>query len=306
MNKHVIKVEGSAARGAKASSALLRDLLDVLIEATRRMIRLRAEGRSTARGIDPDWLVEAADFELLGFDEGSTEIICETRSVGEIAPDAFVQTDMFSPVDTSKSGLGLLQQMLGDIQTGNLNCDGYDDKVLDKLEGFRRVFQHGVESISFDDGEGVCITPEDLKTYSEIRRSIPRPERVRVMGLLDLLTATQRGFQLKLHDDTIIRGRFQEEQREQFQELWNQQVIISGQAEFKPSGFVRHLQAERISIATEAHRIWAEQPRASQTSFESREFHHPRESKGGLAALVGKWPGDESDDEIDAQLRDLS
>lgn len=306
MNKHVIKLQGEAARGASASSALLRDLLDVLVDATRATIRLRAEGRSIARGTDPTWLIDAADFELLGFDEGSTEIVCEAKPVGEIAPQAFSQPDMFSPVDTSKSGLDLLEQMLADVQAGDLDSDRYDDKVLDILGGFRKVFGHGIDSVGFGAGRGVRVEPADLETFSELRRQIPSPERVRVTGLLDSFTASRRSFQLKLNDGAIIRGRFEEHQSERFQNLWNQQVLISGRAEFKPSGLVRHVQAERVEPATAAHRIWAEQPRASQTSFDAREFRRSQEAKGGLAALVGHWPGDESDEEIDAQLKKMS
>lgn len=306
MSRHVIKLEGEAARGAKASSAWLRDLLDVLVEATRRTIRLRAEGRSTARGTDPDWLVEAADFEVLGFREGSSEVICETRPVEEIAPEAFAQQDMFSFVDTSLSGLGLLEQTLADIKAGNLDSDGYDDKVLDTLRDFRKVFRHGIDAIGFGDGQGLRITREDIEIFSELRRSIPSPERVRVMGLLDMLTASRRAFQLQLPDESTVRGRFEEDQRDQFKEHWNQWVLVTGKAEFKPSGLVRHVKAERLEPATKRHRIWAEQPRASQTEFDSREFRQPPEKKGGLAALVGKWPGHETDEEIEEQLRKMS
>jgi hypothetical protein len=306
LSKHVIKLNGEGARGAKASSALLRDLLDVLVEATRSTIRLRAEGRSSVSGPDPDWLVEAADFEILGFEAGSTDVVCEARSVGDVAPDAFAQQNMFSAVDTSKSGLGLLEQALGDIQDRNLDSDLFDDKILNTLCGFRKVFGHGIDSIGFDGDAGVKVVPDDIENYSELRRSIPRPERVRVAGLLDSLTATRRAFQLKLSDGTTIRGRFEEDAREQFQELWNQQVLVTGQAEFKPSGFVRHIQAERIEPATERHQIWSEQPRASQTEFDTREFRRSQEHKEGLAALVGQWPGDETDEQIDAELRKLS
>lgn len=306
MNRHVIKLEGEAARGAKASSALLRNLLDVLVEATRATIRLRAEGRSSVRGPDPDWLVTAADFEIVGFEAGSTEIICDAPPVGEVAAEAFSQPDMFSPMDTSLSGLELLEQTIADIQAGDLDSDLYDDKVLDTLGGLRKVFARGITSIGFDGVQGVRVEPDDLETYSDLRKSIPSPERVRVVGLLDSLTATRRAFQLKLHDETTIRGRFDEDDRERFQALWDKKVLITGQAEFKPSGLVRHIQAERVVPATEAHQIWAEQPRASQTGFDAREFRRSREAKGGLAALVGKWPGDETDEELEAQLRELS
>lgn len=306
MSRHIIRLEGELAKGAKASSALLRDLLDVLVDATRRTIRLRTEGRSTARGADPDWLIDAADFEVLGFEEGSTKIICRARPVGEIAPHAFSQLDMFSPVDVSMSGLELLEQMIADVQASNLDSDSYDDRVLEELGGLRKVFGHGIDSIGFGDDGSLELTPADLDRFSELRRRIPGPERVRVMGLLDSLTATRRAFQLKLADGSTVRGRFEEPQEERFQELWNQHVLITGTADFKPSGLVRRVQTERLEPATDAHEIWAQQPRAFQTSFDPREFRRASQGKGGLAMLVGQWPGDESDEEIEDILRRMS
>ncbi len=36
------------------------------------------------------------------------------------------------------------------------------------------------------------------------------------------------------------------------------------------------------------------------------EFRKPQGPKSGLAAIIGKWPGDETDEEVDAALRELS
>jgi hypothetical protein len=285
---------------------LLRDLLGVLDEATRRTIRLRAEGRSTARGVDPEWLVESASFEVLGFEEGSTDIVCEATPLEQIAPEMFAQQDMFSPVDTRTSGLGLLEQTLEDIKSGNLDSDSYDDKVLDTLGDFRKVFAHGIDVVGFRNGTGVQVVPEDIETFATLRRSIPSPERVRVAGLLDSLVASRCAFQLKLADGSTIRGHFEEEATEKFRELWNEVVVVVGEAEFKPSGAVRNVEVERIAYAEARDELWSKMPRSTQTELVSQELRRPQTAEHGLAAVIEAWPGEESDDEVAAALEDLS
>lgn len=306
MTKHVIKVEGEAALGAKLSSALLRDLLDVLVDATRQTIRLRAEGRSTAPGTDPEWLIRAADFEVLGFEAGSTEIVCEAPPLETVAPEAFKQRDMFDPVDTQQTGFALFEEALSDVQRGRTDSDKYDDKVLETLDGLKKVFRQGVRALSLGDGGWTRIERDDLERYSDLRRSIPTAERVRVSGIVDSLTASRSGFVMQLDDEAAVRGRFDEQLRDDFQSLWGERAVVVGVADFKPSGAVRHVEAERVSKASERDSLWSKMPRATQTEFKSVDFRKPAASKGGLSALVGSWPGDEDDETVNEALRKLS
>ena len=131
-------------------------------------------------------------------------------------------------------------------------------------------------------------------------------ERVRVSGLLDSLTASRRAFTLKLEDGTNVRGRFEEDELERFKELWNQQVVIIGHADFKPSGTVRHVAVDRIGPAGEGDRIFSTQPTSSQMELTPQELRQAQTSGHGLGALVGQWPGEETDEEVEAELRKLS
>ena len=129
---------------------------------------------------------------------------------------------------------------------------------------------------------------------------------MRVSGVVDSLTASRNGFVIQLNDDSTVRGRFDDELRDDFQALWGERAVIVGVAEFKPSGAVRHVEAERVSEATERDKLWSKMPRATQTEFRPAGFRKPTESKGGLAALVGNWPGDEDDETVNEALRKLS
>ena len=56
MLKYSLRLLGPDARGARIGAGTLRAVLDVLTEGARGALRLRAEGRSAARGTVPEWL----------------------------------------------------------------------------------------------------------------------------------------------------------------------------------------------------------------------------------------------------------
>lgn len=47
-------------------------------------------------------------------------------------------------------------------------------------------------------------------------------------------------------------------------------------------------------------------PRATHRQFDQCPRCHPQQGPIGLAAIIGKWPGDETDEEIEAVLKEMS
>src|SRR5690606_24949142 len=105
MDKTAVRLVGPLARGARVSAPLLRDLLDTLVEGARRAVRLRLEGRSTARGASPSWLDEAVNFDVVGLEQGSTVVDIEAPSLEEALPKRFKQAEMFSACTPQRSAL---------------------------------------------------------------------------------------------------------------------------------------------------------------------------------------------------------
>jgi len=67
----------------------------VVLDATRGSLRLRVEGRSTARGNFPAWLRAATDFEVVGIEAGSTRsaIDCGAERLLHEAEGGIVSVD---------------------------------------------------------------------------------------------------------------------------------------------------------------------------------------------------------------------
>src|SRR5262245_13272261 len=152
MIRHTIKLAGPAAEGARVSAHVLRPLLDALVEAAQRSLRLRVEGRSNLQG-KAAWLDAATDIQLVGLRGGSTVLEWEAPSLGESAPEIFEQLPLwdFSP-RREQTALSLVEEALRDATRGNTESDLLDRNVLEAMTAFRRVLEHGLDAITFGEG----------------------------------------------------------------------------------------------------------------------------------------------------------
>lgn len=164
---------GPAARGVRIDAALLRDLLDVVVDGCQQVVRLNVEGRSIAHGKPPAWLERAATFELVGLHEGPTVLVVEAPSLAEAAPEHFGQPDLFRAFDLTRSCLDLFEESVRDAIAGRADSDAYDDGLLRTFEAFSRVLRHGVEAVEFGGGPPIRIDRGRVEAFERLRRAIP-------------------------------------------------------------------------------------------------------------------------------------
>lgn len=312
MNGRIIKLRGDI-RGDEPRASVLRELLDVLVDATRQSIRLRVEGRSRAGGTDPQWLIDAAEFRLVELRKGSMELEYTAEPLHRAAPDRFVQRSFeFMPIDHDKTGVDLLQETLHDILRADRDSDLYDEKLLETLgKGWKRVFSLGIDTVEFGGKAPLTFSAEDIETFKVLKRSIPKPEMARVAGVLDTVTASSRSFVLRIADGGALRGTFDEAQFDQIKAALNESVVISGQVEFKPSGSARRIIATSVEPveSPEDESVWQALPISTYKPLSRSEYVRPAQDPGqenGLAALVGRLRGDETEEEFQEAIKELS
>lgn len=310
MTTYTLKLAGPAASGTRISGTLVRDLFDLLVDAVEQAVSLRVEGRSTGRGKPPAWLARAAQFHLVGIGAGSTEVRLEAEGLAEAAPERFGQLELFSELDPRESCLDLFSAALTDVVDGKRDSDLYDDRLLHTLEGFERVFQHGILQVDWVGNRMLRLDQERMERLRRLARSIPRDRAVVLAGKLDHLKHTERAFTLLVPDGTGVRGVLGDElDLEPLRELWGKPARVSGSAKFRPSGEVLRIEANVVRPAGEDEMaLWSAVPRPLLEPEEppGPVVRRPQGPSSGVAAIFGQWPGDESDEEIEAALRGLS
>lgn len=312
MLNYTLLLHGFEGAGEGLPGALLRDLLDAVDRGAKGAVRLRLEGRSSAKGgFPPAWVNDAAAFRMTGFHRGTPGVELRIPTLLEALPQKFAQADLFPPVDSTDSALTLMGRSLGEALSGNEESDAYDPPLLRSFEEFREVFRHGVEAVEIRNGRvdtpSLTVTPEGIRTVQRLHRQTPRSQRVRVAGKVDAIRHSDRAFTLVLDSGEQIRGVLAEGEPEVLAPFFGQVAVVSGVAQFRPSGSLLRVDADLLETGTDQDlELWSETPRPLFAPTDDRDLRRPQGPRSGINALIGSWPGDETDDEIFAMLEEMS
>jgi hypothetical protein len=312
MLNYTILLHGLRSTGPGLPGALLRDLLDAVDRGARGAVRLRLEGRSSARGgFPPAWVSEAASFEMAGFHAGAPGIELRIRTLAEALPGRFAQEELFPPVDPSASAITLMSLSLGDALAGEADSDAYDPPLLRTFEEFREVFRHGVDAVEIHNGRAgspaIRVTPQGLGIIDGLHRQTPRARRVRVAGKVDAIRHSDRAFTLILGSGEQIRGVLADGDPESLAPFFGRVAVVSGTAQFRPSGTLLRVDADLLEPGDAPDLLlWSQAPKPLLGGTELGQLRRPQGSRTGINAVIGSWPGEETDDEIFALLEEIS
>lgn len=128
---------------------------------------------------------------------------------------------------------------------------------------------------------------------------------MRLAGQLDTIRHSDRTFTLKLKSGVTLRGVAKGVPAETMAGLFGKAATVSATAVFRPSGKVLRLKADHIEPAGDDFSLWSVEPRPLWAATEP-SLRQPRGPRSDLNAIVGRWPGDESEAEIAAALEELS
>lgn len=306
--KHHLSLKGPGTKGNRISAFLLKDLLDVLADGTKGAIRLRIDGRSVARGADPVWLQRAADFDILGLHPGSTVIEIEALPLCEAAPEKFAQQNLFRTLNTSDSAFKVFEQSFEDAITGQADSELFDDALLNSYARLSHLFADGIDSFEITtdsrDARKVVVTSGDIENVKKLRRETPASQATRIAGQIDLIRYSDRMFELVLTSGERLRGVAPAEYNtSELANLWGRSVIVVGKAVFRPSGSILRIEASKIEPATGDTALWSKAPRARKHMIQQRELHRTQTEHSGLNKIWGKWPGDETEDQVRQALQ---
>jgi hypothetical protein len=134
-----------------------------------------------------------------------------------------------------------------------------------------------------------------------------RFQRVRIAGKVDEIRYSDRAFTLILQSGEQIRGVLAEGEPEALTPFFGKLAVVDGVAQFRPSGSVLHLDAALLQPASEQDlALWSETPRPLFAPLDLRELMRPQRPTTGINAIIGAWPGDETDEEIFRMLEEMS
>lgn len=307
MKTHIVKMEGPSATGQEVSAKILRNVLSILLEGGKRAVKLKVHGKSVSRGAQPNWLESISDFKV-EIKTGSTILEIHQGSLQEICPEEFKQTDLFREIAFSDTSLDFFNNALYAAINADEESDLYDKAILELFNEFNSVFDFGVDTISFNGVEGLYINRERVSRIKALEEKIPASQAVKIAGKLDQIKYSDRSFILTSGDGSSnIKGIAEGISTNELQTYWSKNVVVSGTAYFKASGKPQRIEAYKISLASDDDlSIWNEVPKPILGNLYPGEFRQFQNPRSGINAIIGKWPGDESDEAMNSALGSLS
>lgn len=269
---------------------------------------MRTQGRSSARGPTPQWIEAAADYTV-ELKPGSTVLELEVPTLFEAAPETFEQSELFPEIDPDRSSFDYLSESLAAAAVeGDKDSQLYDKGLLEVFRQLDGVFNAGATTIGFDDGYRMRLAREDIERLTVLESEIPEPQYVRVAGRLDTIRHSDRTFTILAPGlNQTVKGIAEAGAKADLQALWGKAVVVSGTAHFTPSGHILRIEADHIRAAAEGEEsLWGKIPRPVGRAVTTAELRREQGPRSGLNAVFGRWPGEESDEEILAVLDEIS
>lgn len=312
--EHTVTLKSVHHYGKSVPPGIMGDILKSLTEAAVRSVSMGFQGTSTAsRGRRPEWFSAATDFRYLGH-EGTDDTVLhfEAPLFGDAARDLYNQGEFWTTKPSAEdTGFDLLTDIIADVRAENEDSDRFDAGLLDKVMGVGRQLNGKFQEIWIAGRRHPRNRPAVVdERLTEIARRFrvrtPLPQRARVVGTLDMLRASTNSFGVVLENGQEVRGVLAEGGVEQFADLLKQEVLVLGKCVYRPSGRLLRLDAENVAPATGESKIWSRIPESSFARTDTAGLRKAQGPKSGLAAIIGQWPGDETDEEINAELAALS
>jgi len=138
---------------------------------------------------------------------------------------------------------------------------------------------------------------------TEVRR-ITR--QIKLCGTLDMLRVSTQGFGIRLQSGEEAPGVLVRGDVCDLKDLLNRRVTVYGRAVYRPSGRLLRIDADEIVPATDKDQFFARIPEVTPPNRNLKQRINQQATGRGIEAIIGKWPGDETDEQIYEVLDRLS
>ena len=121
-----------------------------------------------------------------------------------------------------------------------------------------------------------------------------------------MIEVSTQTFALELDTGERVRGVLQQGSVADAKMLIDQRVLVLGMAVYRPSGRLLRIDAESMSSGQDESPIWSKTPEPIRRTIHVSEVRQRQTARSGAAAIFGKWPGDETEEELLEALEKLS
>lgn len=316
MRRHALRLIGGPATELRVPADTLIEAVGALLEGAQRAARLFVEGESVRPGARPAWLDAACRIEVTGIASGSAVIAVEAPTLAEAVPDRFGpdrQASLFgepgTPLDSSRTAVDFFGDVLAAVVSGEREGLRADRSLLDSCIRFARAAGSTYDGLQLEGlagrSEPVIVRRDIARAIEQLRDETPAPRAVRVSGVLDTISASKSDVLLVLEGGETVVGRLRQPDPDGLRDLFGTTVLVSGVAQYRPSGRLSVVDVEYIGPASTADAMWSRVPEPMPVRGAAVAPLVAQDATSGVSAIFGTWPGDETEEELLAALKEL-
>ena len=313
--EHRLTLTGPGAGAGRPTPEAAGDVLRLIDPLVHEAVSAGFRRPGHTRGRKPDWLRAACDVRYIGISAGprdATILYFAAPRFGDAAKEVYEQLELF-PLrpHANDTGFDLLGDALGDIGNQEKDSERFDQRLLRSVGLFKTLsVKHGLDGVFLD---GDRISPDNPRVLNAqiadfagaLYRQTPAPRRARIAGKLDMIRDSDNVFVLLLDDGSQIRGVWAGGEMKELGTYFGQYVLVEGKALFKPSGSVLRVEADAMAPGTQTDRFFSVPPKPTGAQFDLTRLRQPQRAGTGVGAIFGKWPGDETEEELLAALKEM-
>ena len=314
MVEHKVIMHGRAVRGRGASPSAAGAVLIGLENSLHGAVDV-AFRRSSTAGRRQRWLRQAGrvafrDAERLGKEEMA--LYFEAPAFKVVAKEYYAQPKLFDDGPRAEdTAFDVLADVVADVLTRKTDSNKYDIGLLKRFHRFQSsVFEKEVDELVIS-GHRVSKThpcrmsEEFTRRAEELYLATPQPERVRVAGKLDMIQASTLAFALLLPGGERVRGVWKGNEFETLRTLAGSDVVTTGTAIYRPSGGLLRIDADALTPQRSTDRFFATVPTPTDRKMDVKSLLREQRNRGGMAAIGGRIPAEETDEEFLAAVAEM-
>ena len=312
-----VRLTGEAAAVNRLPISTLGFFMDNLATVAQRSARMAFQRRSTSPGPRPKWLQEVADIRFTGYEpmERGMDIFLDAPTLGGSMPGTYRELEFWSGhPDPEDTVLDLVGDVVSAIQNNDRDSHMLDESLLRSVGRFSRSL-NGYMSEAHISSRRQSMMPVTLdadaaRSARSMVKEFQSQRNVRIVGELDMVSISNSTFALKLADGTDLRGVLVSDDIYEVARMLSTRVLVKGSVFYRLSGRPLRIDAASVEPAVDDSSIWSHLPeppsRRNRLTLAQRDSLSVRQTPWtGVGAIIGRWPGDETDAQVADALKML-
>lgn len=286
-------------------------MLQSLAATAARAIRLRATGNGKSTKPTPRWIKSTTDFTVTGIAAGSTTVGIDAPCLRSTACDQLPQFALWGEKpDPDDTALDFAAAAINEAMTAGSAGNYFDDAVLSAILKLVRSGCASGVTVELRPADckqtGFVVTSQSSQEIGARKKDISPTRAFIVSGYLEEVQHCSGYFRLIMKENTKLLGRLVNPSLhlDRLHSLWGEKVTLEGMVNFRANREARFIDVRKIRRYVEQDALFEQVPKGDPS--DPRELVVEAMSRKGatkLTDLIGIWPGDETAEELIAELK---